>query len=51
MASAAIQIAIVLASTSIVVGVPMLLWGSAGLGLVGLFFLTIGWLAPTLIHI
>jgi hypothetical protein len=51
MASAAIQIAIVLASTSIVIGVPALLWGSAGLGLIGLLFLGLGWLAPTLIHI
>jgi hypothetical protein len=51
MASAAIQIAIVLASTSIVIGVPVLLWGSAGLGLIGIVFLGLGWLAPTLIHI
>lgn len=51
MASAAIQIAIVLASTSIVIAVPALLWGTAGLGLIGLLFLGLGWLAPTLIHI
>jgi hypothetical protein len=50
MASAAIQIAIVLASTSIVIGVPALLWGSAGLGILGICFLGLGWFAPTFIH-
>src|SRR5262245_63835052 len=43
--SAAFQIAIVLASSYLITGVVYLLWGAAGVGVVGLFFSLIG-LAP-----
>jgi hypothetical protein len=44
--SAAFQIAIVLASSYLVTGVVYLLWGAAGLGVVGLLFTGIGLVAP-----
>lgn len=50
-ASAALQLAIVLASASVVVGVSWLAWAAGGLGAVGLLFAVIGWFAPTLIPI
>jgi hypothetical protein len=49
--SAAFQLAIVLASASIVTGVVLLAWVSGGLGLVGFAFSLLGWLAPTLVHL
>jgi hypothetical protein len=49
--SAAFQLAIVLASASIVTGVVLLAWISGGLGLVGVVFSVLGWLAPTLVHL
>ena len=50
-ASAALQIAIVLASAEVITGAVFLMWISAALGGVGLVFASIGFLAPTLIHL
>jgi plasmid stabilization system protein ParE len=50
-ASAAVQIAIVLASAAIVTGAMALAWIGAGLGVVGIAFCLIGFLAPTAIHL
>ena len=44
--SAAFQIAIVLASSYLITGVIYLLWGAAGLGVLGLLFTTVGMAAP-----
>jgi hypothetical protein len=49
--SAALQIAIVLASAEIITGVVALTWISGGLGLVGLVFSLIGFFAPMAIHL
>jgi hypothetical protein len=51
LASAALQIAIVLASSQIITGVMALAWISGGLGLVGLAFSLIGYFAPLAIHL
>jgi hypothetical protein len=51
MASAALQIAIVLASAQVITGVAFLVWAAAGLGVVGLVFMFIGFLAPTAVHL
>jgi hypothetical protein len=51
LASAAVQIAIVLASAAIVTGAMALAWIGAGLGLVGVAFCLIGFLAPTAVHL
>jgi hypothetical protein len=51
LASAALQIAIVLASAQIVTGVAALTWISGGLGVVGLLFSLIGFIAPMAIHL
>jgi len=51
MASAAVQIAIVLASAEIITGVVALVWISAGLGAIGIAFCLIGFFAPTLVHL
>ena len=48
-ASAALQLAIVLASASVVIGIGWLAWLAGGIGLVGLAFAMLGWFAPTLI--
>ncbi|MFM9972325.1 MAG: DUF4337 domain-containing protein [Burkholderiales bacterium] len=50
-ASAAVQIAIVLASAQVITGVVALVWISAGLGLIGLAFCTIGIFWPTAVHL
>ena len=50
-ASAAIQIAIVLASAEIITGVALLLWLSGGLGIVGMAFCVLGFFAPTAVHL
>ncbi|MGE3536917.1 MAG: DUF4337 domain-containing protein [Candidatus Tectimicrobiota bacterium] len=50
-ASAAVQIAIVLASASIITGVTALVWLSGGLGLAGLAFCLIGLCWPTAVHL
>ena len=47
-ASAALQLAIVLASASIILGVGWLAWGAMGLGGVSLIFAMLGFFAPTL---
>ena len=51
LASAAVQIAIVLASAAIVTGAMALAWIGAGLGVVGVVFCLIGFFAPTSVHI
>jgi len=51
LASAAVQIAIVLASASIVAGIAALAWIAAGLGVVGIVFCAIGFFAPTAVHL
>jgi len=49
-ASGALQIAIVLASATVITGAAFLMWGALGLGAAGIVFAMIGWLAPTAIH-
>ena len=49
--SAAVQIAIVLASAEVITGVAVLVWISAGLGVVGVVFCTIGIFWPTAVHL
>src|SRR6185295_14578768 len=49
--SAAVQIAIVVASASIVAGVPALVWLAATLGVVGIAFCVIGTWFPAAVHI
>jgi hypothetical protein len=51
MASALVQIAIVLASAHIITGVAALMWIAVGLGLGGLMFCVIGFFAPLAIHL
>jgi uncharacterized protein DUF4337 len=51
MASAAVQIAIVLASASIIAEIAALAWLGAGLGVVGVVFCAIGFFAPNALHI
>lgn len=51
MSSAAVQIAIVLASASIVTAIPALVWTAGGLGLVGIAFCVIGFWFPTAVHL
>ena len=50
-ASAAVQIAIVLASAAIITGIAALSWIAAGLGIVGVAFCGIGFFAPTAVHL
>ena len=49
--SAAVQIAIVVASASIVAGVAALVWLASALGLVGVAFCVIGFWFPTAVHL
>ena len=49
--SAAFQVAIVIASASIVTGVPLLALGGAVLGAVGIAMAGLGFFAPELIHL
>ena len=51
MASASVQIAIVLASASIITGIAALIWGAAALGVVGVIFCGIGFFAPQAVHL
>jgi len=50
-ASAAFQIAIVLASSTVITGVLLLTYFAGGLGLIGLAFLGIGLFAPHSVHL
>jgi hypothetical protein len=50
-ASAAMQIAIVIASAEIITGVAALLWIAYGLGAVGVVFSLIGFFWPTAVHL
>ncbi len=50
-ASAAVQIAIVLASASIITGMVALTWIGGGLGLLGIVFCLLGAFAPTAVHL
>lgn len=49
-ASAALQIAIVLASATVITDAAFLLWGAIGLGAIGVAFCVLGLVAPTAIH-
>ena len=51
LASAAVQIAIVLASASIITSMVALVWAAAALGLLGVAFCVIGFLFPTAVHL
>ena len=51
LASAALQIAIVLASAEVITGVVFLTWLSGGLGLLGVAFCVVGFLWPTAVHL
>jgi len=50
-ASAALQLAIVLASATVITNVGFLLWGAMGLGIIGAIFCLIGLVAPTALHL
>lgn len=50
-ASAAVQIAIVLASASIITTMPVLVWLAGALGLVGIAFCVIGFWFPAAVHL
>jgi plasmid stabilization system protein ParE len=49
--SAAVQIAIVLASASIITTMPVLVWIAGGLGIVGIVFCGIGFFSPQSLHL
>jgi len=51
LASAAVQIAIVLASASIIAEIAALAWAGAALGVVGVLFCAIAFVAPNAVHI
>jgi hypothetical protein len=51
LASAAVQIAIVLASASIITSMVALVWGAAALGVIGVIFCVIGFWFPTAVHL
>ncbi|HTP63714.1 MAG TPA: DUF4337 domain-containing protein [Burkholderiales bacterium] len=51
LSSAAVQIAIVVASASIVASVPALVWLAGALGLLGVAFCVIGFWFPTAVHL
>ena len=48
--SAALQLAIVLASASVITGVTLLAWTAGGLGLLGTALSLLGWFAPNLLE-
>ena len=50
-ASAAVQIAIVMASASIITSMAALVWIAGGLGIVGIVFCVIGFFFPTAVHL
>ena len=49
-ASAALQIGIVLASAAVITSMTILIWAAGGLGIVGLIFMGIGLWAPHAVH-
>ena len=51
MSSAVVQIAIVLASASIIAAVPALAWTAGALGIAGIAFCVIGFWFPTSVHL
>jgi hypothetical protein len=51
LASAGVQIAIVLASASIITGMSVMIWIAAGLGAIGVVFCGIGFFAPLAVHL
>ena len=51
MSSASVQIAIVLASASIITAISALFWAAGALGVVGIAFCVIGFWFPTAIHL
>src|SRR6267154_5108072 len=51
LASAAVQIAIVLASASIITSMPALVWIAGALGALGVAFCVIGFFIPTAVHL
>jgi hypothetical protein len=51
LASAAVQIAIVLASAAIITGAMALVWIGIGLGAIGIVFCAIGFFAPSAVHL
>jgi len=51
LSSAAVQIAIVLASASIITAIPALTWAAGALGAVGIAFCVIGFWFPTSVHL
>lgn len=51
MGSAAVQIAIVLASASIITTMPALVWLAGALGVVGVAFCVVGFFFPTAVHL
>ena len=51
LASAATQIAIVIASAQVITGVVALMWGSAALGVAAVVFCLIGFFAPLSVHL
>ena len=51
LASGAVQIAIVLASASIIAEIAALVWIAAALGVVGIFFCVMGFFFPYALHI
>jgi hypothetical protein len=50
-ASAALQIAIVLASASIITSMALLAWIGIGLGVIGIIFCGIAFFAPLAVHL
>ena len=51
LASAAVQIAIVMASASIITSIPALVWIAGGLGVLGVAFCVIGFWFPAAVHL
>ena len=51
LASASVQIAIVLASASIITAIALLAWIAGGLGIIGVAFCGVGFFAPTAVHL
>jgi hypothetical protein len=51
LASAAVQIAIVLASASIITAMAPLVWAAGALGVIGVIFSVIGFFFPTAVHL